>query len=184
MAYDFSSTKSNKEVILEWLKNEYKAIQTGRATPAVLDGIAIDVYGARTLIAHTGSVTIEDPRTLRVTPWDKSVVGLVEKAINEADIGLSVASDSEGLRVHFPSLTTETRTKLVKLLKDRLEDARVRVRSLREDVNKDIDKRNKDGEYGEDEKKRYRDEMQKIVDDANAELEFIFTKKETEVMGE
>ncbi len=184
MSYDFSSTKTNRETILEWLRNEYKAIQTGRATPAVLDGIAIDMYGARTLIAHTGSITIEDPRTLRVTPWDKSVVSAVEKAINEADIGVSVASDSDGLRVHFPSLTTETRTKLVKILKDRLEDARVRVRSLREDVNKDIDKRSKDGEYGEDEKKRYRDEMQKMVDEANAELESIFNKKEVEVMGE
>ncbi len=184
MSYDFSSTKVSKEGILEWLRNEYKAIQTGRATPAVLDGIAIDMYGARTLIAHTGSITIEDPRTLRVTPWDKSVVGAVEKAINEADIGLSVASDSDGLRIHFPSLTTETRAKLVKILKDRLEDARVRVRSLREDINKDIDKRSKDGEYGEDEKKRYREEMQKIVDEANNELEAIFTKKETEVMGE
>jgi ribosome recycling factor len=112
------------------------------------------------------------------------VVSAVEKAINEADIGVSVASDSDGLRVHFPSLTTETRTKLVKILKDRLEDARVRVRSLREDVNKDIDKRSKDGEYGEDEKKRYRDEMQKMVDEANAELESIFNKKEVEVMGE
>jgi ribosome recycling factor len=118
MSYDFSSTKTNREAILEWLRNEYKAIQTGRATPAVLDGIAIDMYGARTLIAHTGSITIEDPRTLRVTPWDKSVVSAVEKAINEADIGVSVASDSDGLRVHFPSLTTETRTKLVKILKD------------------------------------------------------------------
>lgn len=184
MSYDFSQTKTNKETILDWLRNEYKAIQTGRATPAVLDGIAIDLYGARTPIAHTGSITIEDPRTLRVTPWDKSVVGAVEKAINEADIGLSVASDSDGLRVHFPSLTTETRAKLVKVLKDRLEDARIRVRSLREDVNKDIDKRSKDGEYGEDEKKRYRDEMQKIVDAANQELEEVFNKKEHEIMGE
>lgn len=184
MAYDFSETKQNKETILDWLKNEYKAIQTGRATPAVLDGISIELYGARTLITHTGSVTIEDPRTLRVTPWDKSVLGAVEKAINEADIGLSVASDSEGLRVHFPSLTTETRAKLVKILKDRLEDARVRVRALREDINKDIDKRSKEGEYGEDDKKRYRDEMQRIVDEANTELEGIFHKKELEVMGE
>jgi ribosome recycling factor len=184
MSYDFSPTKINKETILDWLRNEYKAIQTGRATPIVLDGISIEMYGARTLIAHTGSVTIEDPRTLRVTPWDKSVVGAVEKAINDANIGLSVASDSEGLRVHFPSLTTETRTKLVKILKERLEDSRVRVRSLREDVNKDIDKRAKEGEYGEDEKKRYRDELQKLVDIGNQELEEIFTKKEQEVMGE
>jgi ribosome recycling factor len=108
----------------------------------------------------------------------------MEKAINDADLGLSVSSDSDGLRVHFPSLTTETRQKLVKLLKDRLEDARVRVRSLREDINKAIDAEAKEGLYGEDEQRRYREEMQKIVDQANQELEDLFQKKEKEVMGE
>lgn len=183
MAYNFSQVTNDKDVILDWLKSEYRSISTGRATPQVLDLVHIDMYGARTQLAHAGSITIEDPRTLRVSPWDKTILGAMEKAINDADLGLSVASDSEGLRVHFPSLTTETRGKLVKLLKDRLEDARVRVRALREDVNKDIDAREKDGEYGEDEKRRYRDEMQKLVDGANAELESIFSKKEAEVMG-
>jgi ribosome recycling factor len=108
----------------------------------------------------------------------------MEKAINDADLGLSVSSDAEGLRVHFPSLTTETRTKLVKLLKDRLEDARVRVRALREEVNKTIDAEAKEGAYGEDDQRKYREEMQKIVDSANQELEELFQKKEKEVMGE
>jgi ribosome recycling factor len=184
MAYNFSQVTTDKDVILDWLKSEYRSISTGRATPQVLDLVHIDMYGARTQIAHAGSVTIEDPRTLRVSPWDKTILGAMEKAINDADLGLSVASDSEGLRVHFPSLTTETRGKLVKLLKDRLEDARVRVRALREDVNKDIDAREKAGEYGEDEKRRYREDLQKIVDTANGELETIFSKKEAEVMGE
>lgn len=184
MAYDFSKVHQQKDAIAEWLKAEYRSIQTGRATPQVLDLVFIDVYGARTAVAHVGSVTIEDPRTLRVSPWDKSLVSQVEKAINEADLGVSVASDSEGLRVHFPALTTETRQKLVKLLKDRLEEGRVRVRSLREETNKDIDAREKDGEYGEDEKRRYREEMQKYVDGANATLEELFQKKEKEVMGE
>jgi ribosome recycling factor len=184
MAYNFSQITTDKDTILDWLKSEYRSISTGRATPQVLDLVHIDMYGARTQLAHAGSVTIEDPRTLRVSPWDKTILGAMEKAINDADLGLSVASDAEGLRVHFPSLTTETRGKLVKLLKDRLEDARVRVRALREEVNKDIDAREKAGEYGEDEKRRYREEMQKIVDTANAELESIFSKKEAEVMGE
>lgn len=184
MAYDFSQVTAQKNTIVEWLKAEYRSIQTGRATPQVLDLVHIDMYGARTQIAHAGSVTIEDPRTIRVAPWDKSVISLMEKAINEADLGLSVSSDGEGLRVHFPSLTTETRGKLVKLLKDRLEDARVRVRSLREETNKNIDTREKDGEYGEDDKRAYRDDMQKIVNDANQELEDLFAKKEKEVMGE
>lgn len=184
MAYDFSTITQQKNTIIEWLRGEYRSIQTGRATPQVLDTVAIDMYGARTLIAHAGSVTIEDPKTLRVTPWDKGVIGAMERAINEADLGLSVVSDSDGLRVHFPMLTTESRAKLVKILKERMEDARVRVRSLREDTNKDIDAREKDGEYGEDDKRRYREEMQKIVDQANQELEDIFSKKEKEMLGE
>ncbi len=184
MAYDFSKTNTDKDVILEWLKGEYRSISTGRATPAVLDLVHIDLYGARTPIAHTGSITVEDPRTLRVAPWDKSVIGQMEKAINDADLGLSVSSDDQGLRVHFPALTTETRQKLVKLLKDRLEDARVRVKLLREETNKDIDARAKEGEYGEDEQHRYREDMQKLVDGTNAELETLFSKKEKEVMGE
>jgi len=182
--YNFNQVKEDKDKILEWLKGEYRSISTGRATPQVLDLVHIDMYGARTQIAHAGSINIEDPRTLRVSPWDKSVLGAMEKAINDADLGLSVSSDAEGLRVHFPALTTETRTKLVKLLKDRLEDARVRVRSLREETNKDIDARAKEGEYGEDEQHKYREEMQKIVDGANSELESLFEKKEKEVMGE
>lgn len=184
MSYDFSSVITQKNTILDWLKSEYRSIQTGRATPQVLDLVHIDMYGARTQLAHAGSITIEDPRTIRVAPWDKSVIGQMEKAINDADLGLSVSSDAEGLRVHFPSLTTETRTKLVKLLKDRLEDARVRVRALREETNKAIDAEAKSGAYGEDEQRKYREEMQKIVDTANAELEALFTGKEREVMGD
>ena len=184
MAYDFSSITLQKKAITEWLQSEYRSIQTGRATPQVLDLVHIDMYGTRTQIAHAGSVTIEDPRTIRVSPWDKGVIGQMEKAINDADLGLSVSSDSDGLRVHFPSLTTETRGKLVKLLKDRLEEARVRVRALREETNKDIDAEAKGGAYGEDDQRKYREEMQKIVDAANTELEDLFHKKEKEVMGE
>lgn len=184
MAYNFTEAQKKKEEIVSWLEGEFRSIQTGRATPQVLDLVHIDLYGARTPIAHTGSINIEDPRTLRVSPWDKTVIGQMEKAINDADLGLSVSSDDQGLRVHFPALTTETRQKLVKLLKDRLEDARIRVRSLREEVNKDIDTRAKGGEYGEDEQHKYRDEMQKIVDSANAELEGLFARKEKEVMGD
>ena len=184
MSYDFSSITTQKNTIAEWLKSEYRSIQTGRATPQVLDLVHIDMYGARTQLSHAAGITIEDPRTIRVAPWDKSVIGQMEKAINDADLGLSVSSDAEGLRVHFPSLTTETRQKLVKLLKDRLEDARVRVRALREETNKAIDAEAKEGLYGEDEQRKYREEMQKIVDSANQELEELFQKKEKEVMGE
>ncbi len=183
MSYNFNEAEKKKADILEWLAGEYRSIQTGRATPQVLDLVHINMYGSRTQIAHASAITIEDPRTIRVSPWDKNIIRDIEKAINDADLGLSVSSDDAGLRVHFPMLTTETRQKLVKLLKDRLEDARVRVRSLREESNKDIDARAKIGEYGEDEQHRYREEMQKIIDLANAEFEALFEKKEKEVMG-
>lgn len=184
MSYQFTVALADKTKILEWLAGEYRSIQTGRATPQVLDLVHIDMYGSRTPVAHAASVTIEDPRTIRVSPWDKMIIRDIEKAINEADLGLSVSSDDQGLRVNFPALTTETRQKLVKLLKERLEEARVRVRSLREDTNKDIDARSKAGEYGEDDRMHYREEMQKLVDLANAELEALFEKKEKEVLGE
>ncbi len=182
--YNFNQVKEDKNKVLEWLASEYRSISTGRASPQILDSVAIDMYGARTQIAHCASVSIEDPRTLRVSPWDKTIIRDIEKAINEADLGLSVSSDDQGIRVHFPSLTTETRQKLVKILKDKLEDSRIKIRGLREEINKDIDARAKEGEYGEDEQHKYRDEMQKIVDEANQEVESLFSAKEKEVMGE
>lgn len=182
--YNFNEVKDNKEKIVEWLKSEYRSISTGRASPQVLDLVHIDLYGSRTQIAHTASVSIEDAKTLRVSPWDKSVIRDIEKAVYEADLGLSVSTDDQGLRVHFPALTGETRQKLVKILKEKLEDARIKVRALREETNKDIDTRNKAGEFGEDDRMSLREEMQKITDDANNELESIFAKKETEVLGE
>jgi ribosome recycling factor len=184
MAYTFNHVQEEKGRILEWLATEYRSIQTGRASPQVLDLVYIDLYGSKTQVAHTASINVEDPRTLRVSPWDKTIVRDIEKAINDADLGLSVASDAEGLRVHFPALTTETRQKMIKLLKDRLEDARVKVRALREETNKDIDAQAKAGEFGEDDQHRYREENQKIVDMANAELEALFEKKEKEILGE
>jgi ribosome recycling factor len=125
--------------------NEYRSIQLAAQRQAFwISYILISMVRVRRLLTLDLSIS-KIPRTLRVAPWDKTIIGQMEKAINEADLGLSVSSDDQGLRVHFPALTTETRQKLVKLLKDRLEDARIRVRSLREDINKDIDAQSKEG---------------------------------------
>ncbi len=167
---------------VNYLKTEYKAISTGRALPSVLDHVFIEQYGSRTQVAHVAGVSLEDARTLRVVPWDKSVVRDVEKAINEANLGLSVSSDDAGLRVHFPMLTGETRQKLVKSLKDRLEEARVKVRASREEANKEIESLAKDGAFGEDDKRKYKEDVQKSVDAANITLEELFQAKEKEVL--
>jgi ribosome recycling factor len=183
MAYPFSHLQESKTKIIDWLQGEYRSIQTGRATPQVLDLVHIDMYGTRTALPHAASITVEDPRTLRVSPWDKTILNDFEKAINDANLGLSVSTDEHGLRVHFPALTTETREKMVKLLKERLEESRIKVRALREEINKDIDARGKGGEYGEDDRLRYREELQKSIEEINAELGSLFDKKEREVMG-
>jgi ribosome recycling factor len=182
MNYDFSTFDTQTQDIVTWLAHEYKSISTGRATPTVLDSITIDAYGSRTHIAHVASINIEDARTLRVSPWDKTQVKAIEKAIQDADLGLSVAADDAGLRVIFPYLTEETRTKLVKILKEKLEDARVRVRQAREEANKAIDAAEKEGGMSEDEKFKLKETLQKKVEHTNSELETTFSKKEKDTL--
>ena len=163
--------------IEEWLSKEYGQVHTGRATPMVLDSISIESYGSRMPIKNVAGVTIEDPKTLRIAPWDKNQIKEIESAIMASNLGLSVVSDSDGVRVIFPMLTTENRTKLVKILKEKLEDARISVRKARQ---AGIDSL---GDLSEDEVKRGKDEIQKYVDESNRNLEAIFAKKETEVMN-
>ena len=138
----------------------------------------IESYGSFQPIRNVGSVSIEDARTLRVVPWDKAHVKEIEKAITTANLGMSVATDDAGLRVIFPMLTTENRQKLVKVLKDKLEDARISIRKVREEVQNTV----RDAELPEDDARRAKEELQKAVDEANASLEAIFAKKEQEVM--
>jgi ribosome recycling factor len=118
-----------------------------------------------------------------VIPWDKSQLKEIEKEILTSDLGLSVATDSTGLRVIFPMLTTETREKLVKVLKGKLEDARVAIRKERENNLREIDRMSREGEMSEDEKIRNKEKLQGIVDEANSSLEAIFSAKENVVMG-
>jgi ribosome recycling factor len=173
-------TNKLKEVV-EWLQKEYASIRTGQATPALLDGVKVESYGSMMPINQVASVGVEDARTLRVSPWDASMVAVIEKAIKEADLGVSVATDSSGLRVIFPELTSERREQLFKLAKSKLEDARITVRSVRDEANKDIDKAFKAGDMGEDEKFSGKDKIQSEVDQTNKKLEEIFSTKEAEL---
>lgn len=179
MAYASREFEDESKKIEDWLAKEYSQLHTGRATPIVLDGVAIETYGAFQPIKNVASISIEDPKTLRVTPWDKGTIKAIEKAIQEKDIGLSVASDDLGLRVIFPLLTTENRQKLVKILKEKLEDARISVRKEREN---ELD-RIKEADLSEDELFRAKEELQKKVDSCNGNLESLYEKKETEVQS-
>ena len=166
---------------IEWLTKEFTAIRTGQATPALLDGVKVDSYGSHVPINQVGSVGIEDARTLRISPWDASQVSALEKAIQEADLGLSVSTDSAGLRVIFPELTSERRAQLVKLAKQKLEDARVSVRSARDEIMKHLDAEEKAGEISKDEKFSQKDVVQKQVDATNLKLDEMYKRKESEM---
>jgi ribosome recycling factor len=183
MQYNFSNFKAELKKIEEFLRKEYSQLNIGRASPMVLDGISVESYGSYVPLKNVASVSIEDPKTLRISPWDKNQVKDIEKAIVASNLGLSVATDDQGIRVIFPQLTTETRQTLVKVLKEKMEESRISVRRERETVWEDIQAKEKEGAMTEDEKFSSKDELQKAVDEINQNLEEIFEKKEKEVMG-
>ena len=183
MQYNFSHLKAELKKIEEFLGKEYGQLNIGRASPAVLDGVQVESYGSHVPLKNIASLSIEDPKTLRVAPWDKSQIKSVEKAIVGANLGLSIATDDLGLRIVFPQLTTETRQALVKVLKEKLEEARITARRERERVWDDIQVREKTGKLTEDEKFRGKDELQNIMDEVNKNLELLFSRKEKEALG-
>ncbi|MBI1975785.1 MAG: ribosome recycling factor [Candidatus Vogelbacteria bacterium] len=182
MQYDFSSFKKALTETEAWLSKEFSSLRSGRATPALLDRVQVDSYGSKMPISHVGSISIEDARTLRVTPWDKALVKSIETAIASANIGVSTASDDNGVRVIFPEMTEENRKKMGKIIRERFEDARIRVRTSREEVWSDIQARERASELSEDDKFRLKDELQKLVTGANERLDTLATKKENEIL--
>ena len=181
MTYNFLPLKKSLKDVEDWLKREFGTIRTGRATPAILDGVKVEAYGSDMPITQLANISVEDARTIRITPWDMSQVKSIEKGITTTDLGLSVSVDDKGLRVIFPELTSERRTSLIKVAKQKLEDARVSLRAEREKVIKYLDAENKNGDISEDEKFRLKADLQKMLDDSNRALDEIFVKKEKEI---
>lgn len=183
MQYNFSNFKSELKKIEEFLSKEYGQLNIGRASPMILDGVVVEAYGSYGPLKNVASISIEDPKTLLVAPWDKSQIKAIEKAILIADLGLSVATGDTGVRVIFPQLTGESRQKLVKLLKEKLEESRIVVRKERERVWDEVQALEKEAKMTEDEKFRAKEDLQKLVDEANNNLEAVFEKKQKEVMN-
>ena len=183
MMYDFTKLKNKVRETEDWMKKEYQGIRTGMASPQLLDGIQVESYGQRMPLNQVGSVSIADPKSLLVTPWDASQVKAVEKAITVANLGVSLKTDEKGVRVFFPELTSERREMLLKLAKEKMEQAKITLRTVRDEIIKDIDMKEKEGGMGEDDKFRFKAEMQKLVDGGNHALEEIFVKKEKEITG-
>ncbi len=182
MAYDFAEFRRASESALDWLRKEYAGIRTGRAMPSILDGVLVSAYGAPVPINQLAAVSIEDPKTLRIVPWDKGVAKDIDKAIKESNLGLSVTLDALGLRISFPELTSERRTILSKIAKEKLEEARIRIRAEREKSQSDLDQKKRKGIISEDDKFRLKNELQKLVDDVNQKFEELALKKEKEIL--
>ena len=181
--YNFSAFKGKVGEVEEWLGREYTSLRTGQASPLLLDNIMVESYGAKTPIKHVASVSIEDAKTLRITPWDKSQIKNIETAIAQSNLGISTAPDQTGLRVIFPDLTEERRKMLMKVVNEKMEDARVTLRKEREKVWNDIGQQEKDGDISEDEKFKCKDELQKLIDEGNKKLEKLVERKKTEILG-
>lgn len=179
--YNFAPFKSKTSEVLGWLSKELSTIRTGRATPMILEQVMVKAYDSKVPIKQIASISIEDARSLKVTPWDKSQTKDIESAISQANLGVSVSGDSTGLRVIFPSLTEEGRNNLMKLVKNKVEEAKVTIRGEREKVWNDIQSKAKEGEISEDDKFKGKTDLQKLVDERNAEIEALASKKEKEI---
>lgn len=164
------------------LKHEFKRMRTGRASTALLEHIKIDYYGTESPLSQVANITVEDSRTLAVTPWDKSMVPAIEKAIHKSDLGLSPNTAGAVIRLPLPPLTEERRRDFIKVAKAESENARVAVRNVRRDVMNALKEMLKDKEISQDDEKRAHDEVQKLTDKYVAEIDQVLADKEKELL--
>ena len=167
---------------IEALNNDLAKVRTGRAHPSLLDHVHVDYYGTATQLSQVAALTLIDARTIGVQPWEKNMMGAVEKAIREADLGLNPATSGDMIRVPMPALTEERRKEMVKILKSDGEAAKVSVRNHRRDANEALKKLLKDKEISEDDDRRTQDEVQKLTDKFIVEIDKLLVANEAEVM--
>jgi ribosome recycling factor len=178
----FVDTEEHMKKTIETLHSEFGGVRTGKATPSLLDILRIPAYGALVPLNQVASVTAPEARLLVIQPWDKSLVGEIEKAIQKSDLGLNPASDGQVIRLPIPPLTEERRRDLVKLVKKLTEDARVAIRNIRRDANEAIKKLLKEGKISEDDVKHAHDQTQKLTDKYIGLVDELLAKKEKEIL--
>ncbi|MCS7461862.1 ribosome recycling factor [Paenibacillus doosanensis] len=179
------SIKKNAEDRMEKavgaLKKELASLRAGRATPALLDRVQVEYYGAMTPINQLANINTPDSRTLMIQPWDKSSVSAIEKAIMKSDLGLTPSNDGSMIRIVIPALTEERRAELVKMTRKYGEEAKVAIRNVRRDANDDIKKLEKQG-ISEDESRKHQEDIQKFTDKFIGEVDKTLAAKEKEIM--
>lgn len=177
------NTEAKMQKSLESLRNSLAKIRTGRAHTGLLDHVQVDYYDNPTPINQVANVTLIDARTIGVQPWEKNMVGKVEKAIRDSDLGLNPATQGDMIRVPMPALTEERRRDLTKVVKSEGEDAKVAIRNLRRDANSTLKDGVKDKLISEDDERRTQDDVQKLTDKYVAEVDKMLAEKEKELMA-
>lgn len=172
--------RMNKSI--ESFKVELTKIRTGRAHVSLLNHITVDFYGSEVPIGQAANLSVEDARTLAVTPWDKSMVSVIEKAIMKSDLGLNPSTAGTVIRVPMPPLTEERRKELVKVVRELAENARVAVRNIRRDGNSDLKSLEKDKDISEDEERKGQELVQQVTNQSTDEIESLLQTKEKELM--
>ncbi len=177
-----NQVKDKMDKAIQAYSRELATVRAGRANPALLDKVTVDYYGAPTPINQLGSINVPEARMLVIQPYDKTVLGNIEKAIIKADLGLNPSNDGSIIRIAIPALTEERRRELVKVVKKYSEDAKIAIRNIRRDGNDDLKKLEKNGDITEDELRGYTDDVQKLTDDYIAKVDSVTKEKEKEIM--
>ncbi|HIW32308.1 MAG TPA: ribosome recycling factor [Candidatus Paenibacillus intestinavium] len=176
-----TSAEERMEKAISSLKREFATLRAGKASPALLDRIQVEYYGATTPLNQLANITTPDSRTIIIQPWDKSSVSEIERAIMKSDVGMTPSNDGGTIRLSVPMLTEERRMELVKTAKKIAEEAKVAIRNVRRDANDSIKKLEK-SEISEDESKRFQDDVQKLTDKFIAESDKVLATKEKEIL--
>ena len=178
-----TNAETKMEKTLDSLSLDLAKIRTGRAHTGLLDHVQVDYYGSMVPVNTVANITLLDPRTLGVQVWEKNMLGKVEKAIRDSNLGLNPAAQGEILRIAMPSLTEERRRDMIKIVKQECENARVAIRNLRRDANAHLKDLLKNKECSEDDERRAQDDIQKLTDKRIADVDKQFSQKETDMMA-
>lgn len=178
----FSSHEDRMKKSIEALKRDFASLRAGRATPALLDRVTVDYYGAPTPVSQVANISVPEPRMITIQPWDKGMLSDIEKAIMKSDLGLNPNSDGMMIRLSIPQLTKERRAELAKTIHKKAEESKVAVRNIRRDANDALKKLEKDKAITEDENKKAQEDMQKTIDQYVKEIDRVTASKEKEIM--
>jgi len=178
----YADSRDRMKKVIENLEREFKRVRTGRASVALLDGIRVDYYGTPTPLNQIATLTVPEPRSITIQPWDATVIGDVEKAILKSELGLTPMNDGKMVRINIPPLTEERRRDLVKVVRKMAEESKVALRNIRRDSNEMLKDLKKDKAISEDEQFRGQEEVQKITDEFIKQAEAVYAGKEKEIL--